>query len=547
VLLFHLGSAALFEPDEGRNAEKAREILVLNDWITPHENFHSVLDKPIFFYWLIALVYKLFGVSEWSARLPSALAALGCMGVIYSFVRRRWGPWEAWWSVLILLGSAGFFVLARVVIFDMALTFFLTLALCAFYEAAHADDLKQRRIFCMILYGALAVATLIKGLIGIVVPGMVVFFYLLFTKQWLLLRKIYLIPGAILFFVIVVPWYLRVDALNPGYLRYYLWDEHFGRFTGADFNRSQPWHYFIWVGMIGFFPWTLLVPFLVTQLNRQNFDDRNLFVLLWLALPFLFFSASNSKLPHYILPILPALSILTAVALLKLYQVSRSRVNFALTFMALAQYLMVIYFVLGSLWPAILPPPVRASVSKGAHFWWAYGIAITIFLIGLIGQLIHRSPLLRQLYLTHAIGVVLFLFFLAKVMVLAAPERSAKELAKIARPHLTAATQVVFYDTYQAGMAYYLRTDKPIWVVTHGNKKRTFLGNYYTMAGQTEPTTPWGKAMLDFDEFAENWKTTKQPLLVIVKEKNLRRFEKLVVNAPGKFATVGEHVLLLKP
>jgi hypothetical protein len=132
-------------------------------------------------------------------------------------------------------------------------------------------------------------------------------------------------------------------------------------------------------------------------------------------------------------------------------------------------------------------------------------------------------------------------------MVLAAPERSAKELAKIARPHLTAATQVVFYDTYQAGMAYYLRTDKPIWVVTHGNKKRTFLGNYYAMAGQTEPTTPWGKAMLDFDEFAENWKTTKQPLLVIVKEKNLRRFEKLVVNAPRKFATVGEHVLLLKP
>jgi 4-amino-4-deoxy-L-arabinose transferase-like glycosyltransferase len=77
VLLYKLGSIALFEPDEGRNAEKAREVLLLNDWITPHENFYPVLDKPIFFYWLIALFYQLFGVSEWTARLPSLLSALG--------------------------------------------------------------------------------------------------------------------------------------------------------------------------------------------------------------------------------------------------------------------------------------------------------------------------------------------------------------------------------------------------------------------------------------------------------------------------------------
>ncbi|HEX7233478.1 MAG TPA: glycosyltransferase family 39 protein, partial [Candidatus Binatia bacterium] len=90
VLLYQLGGAALFEPDEGRNAEKAREILLLNDWVTPHENFYPVLDKPIFFYWLIAFSYKLFGVSEWTARLPSLLSALGCVLLIYLFSRSHW-------------------------------------------------------------------------------------------------------------------------------------------------------------------------------------------------------------------------------------------------------------------------------------------------------------------------------------------------------------------------------------------------------------------------------------------------------------------------
>ena len=95
VLFANLGGADFFEPDEGRNAEKAREILLLNDWVTPHENFLPVLDKPIFFYWLVAFSYKIFGVAEWSARLPSAVFALGCLFLVYHFARRWWGSWAA--------------------------------------------------------------------------------------------------------------------------------------------------------------------------------------------------------------------------------------------------------------------------------------------------------------------------------------------------------------------------------------------------------------------------------------------------------------------
>ena len=133
VLFSHLGTAVLFEPDEGRNAEIAREILLLKDWVTPHYDFIPRLDKPISYFWLVALSFRLFGLSEWSARLPSALAAFACLSVTYALARAMFGRWAALWSVLVLLTSIEFFALSRIVILDMLLTFFFSLALCAFF------------------------------------------------------------------------------------------------------------------------------------------------------------------------------------------------------------------------------------------------------------------------------------------------------------------------------------------------------------------------------------------------------------------------------
>ena len=359
ALFCQLGAAALFEPDEGRNADKAREILVLNDWVTPHENFHPVLDKPIFFYWLIAIAYKCFGVSEWAARLPSALAALGSIALVYRFAQVYRGRWTALWSALILLTSVEFFVFSRIVIFDMTLTFFLTLALCAFYEAIHADETKRRRLWCLAMYVALGAATLIKGLIGIVIPGIVIFFYLLLSKQWAVVKRINLISGALLFFAIVLPWYIEAERRNPGYLHYYLWREHFGRFITNEFDRGEPWYYFIGVGFVGFLPWTLLLPLAAKVVWKsawtEQFDDKTLYLSLWIGLPFLFFSVSKSKLPHYILPIFPALAMLTATALVRLYQDTPAKLQFVLARTWWMLFLLSFFFLAGWFFPAILP------------------------------------------------------------------------------------------------------------------------------------------------------------------------------------------------
>jgi 4-amino-4-deoxy-L-arabinose transferase-like glycosyltransferase len=548
VLFFQVGAAALFEPDEGRNSEKAREILVLQDWLTPHENFHPVLDKPIFFYWLIALSFKLFGISEWAARLPSALAALGCVGLVYYFARAHWGRWQALWSALILLTSAEFFILARVVIFDMPLTFFLTLALGAFYDAGHSENIQRRRLMCLLLYSALGAATLIKGLIGIVVPGMVIFFYLLLGQQWSMLRRIYLFPGALLFLALVLPWYLEAGARNDGYLRYYFWDEHFGRFTGSDFDRSQPWYYFIIVGLVGFFPWTLLLPFLATGYRRKPLDDKTLFLVLWVALPFLFFSLSKSKLPHYILPIFPALAVLIAAPLVGLYGESANKAQRVLSLAWIGHGLVALYFIAGFIKPAILPRTIANGISAMTQQIWIYG-AVVIVTLTLLAywQSSRQPPRHAQLFVVQASSMIVFLAFVSQLMSATAPLRSARGLAEKAAALALPATQVVFYDTYLAGMAFYLRAEKPIWVVTYRKKKRTFLGNFYALGKREEPIGPRGKALLDFDEFRHQWQSVKQPLLIFVKEKNRARLEAEVGAAPKQIASVNDYVILFKP
>lgn len=548
ALFYRLGGAVLFEPDEGRNSEKAREILALHDWITPHENFHAVLDKPIFFYWLIAASFKFFGLSEWAARLPSVLAAFGCLVLIYRFVLARWGRWEAFWSVLILLTSAEFFILARVVIFDMSLTFFMTLAFWAFYEAAHTEPAKQRRIWCLVLYSALAIATLIKGLIGVVVPGMVFFFYLLLSNRWAVLRRIYLIPGVLLFFAIVLPWYLAADAHNDGYLRYYLWDEHFGRFTTTEFERGAPWYFFIVVALVGFFPWTLLLPVVLNDIRKAGIDDKTLYLILWATLPFLFFSASKSKLPHYILPLFPALAILTAAMLGRCCRDSVAKLRFAVSLTWWLQSITALYVALGALFPRLLGQHIRDIVVSMAPAVWIYAVLSTAVLIYFVAARQAGDPgRQRRLYLMQGFGLCFFLWFIVQMMIAVAPDRSAQDIASKARQRVTPSTQVVFYDTYLAGMAFYLRTEQPIWLITNGKKKRTFLGNYYAFGKRADPVTQWGQAMLDFDEFRARWKSAENPLLIIVKEKNLPRLEENVGEPLHRLAAAAEYLVVAKP
>jgi 4-amino-4-deoxy-L-arabinose transferase-like glycosyltransferase len=439
-----------------------------------------------------------------------------------------------------------FFLLARLVIVDMTLTLFLTLALGAFYLASHSDNLNQRRLLCSVLYLSLGAATLIKGLIGVALPGMVIVAYLLLSKRWSVLRRIYLAPGALLFLAIVLPWYLQIGARHEGYLHYFFWQEHFGRFTMDRFDRAAPWYYFILVGAIGLFPWTLLLPFLLSGLRRRAWDDQSLFLTCWAILPFVFFSISKAKLPHYILPIFPPLALLIGIQLVRLLDQSMHRAQQALSLVWIAYSLGVLYFVTGYWLPAVLPPAIVRGVTSMPGWLWVYGVMLLALPVILrLSKLAPPKP--ANIFILQALILAAYLIFTTQLMITVSSIRSAKPLAEAVRSLLNAESQVVIYDTYSAGLSFYLRSERPLWVVTQDKRKRNFLGNYYLLGGHSLPTTGWGKALFDFKEFAEQWRAARQPLLVLTKIKSRAQLEAQIGMATKVLASSGRYVWLTQP
>jgi 4-amino-4-deoxy-L-arabinose transferase-like glycosyltransferase len=543
MLLANLGSPALFDPDEGRNAEKAREILILNDWVTPHHNFLPTLDKPIFYYWLVALSLKFFGVNEAAARLPSVLSALGCILLVYLYARRRWGVGEALWSSLVLVTSLGFFVFARVVIFDMPLTFFLTLALLSFHAAAYAADSHSRRLHSLVMYAAIGVGTLIKGAVAVAIPGMIIVAYLALTRRWSLLLHLGVGRGALVFSAVVLPWYLWAEARNPGYLDYFLWQEHIARYLTPEFDRSRVWYYFMLVLLAGFFPWSLLLPSMVRDLWRKTNEDSCRFLALWALLPIVFFSLSSSQLPQYILPVFPALALIAGRFLAERRFDSTAVNLIILPVMFVAA--IVLYLFGGAIWPPLLARSVRTAAAENL-----LPIAVCgVFLFAILVIFFKRGSRWRSwwaIYVSTATGLALFFVMLGELTAEVSLERSSKPLARTVRPFITPGDQVVFYDTFLPGMAFYLDADQPIWIVQREGRER-IMGSNYLGESRPEPAAGHGQPVYSFREFAQQWKRPDLVLRVIVKEKNLQRMMRDVGAAPRVLAKYDEYLLVANP
>lgn len=548
VLFFaYLGGAALFEPDEARNAEKAREIHLLNDWVTPHENFVPVLDKPMFFYWLVAVSFKLFGVSEWAARLPSALAALGCLLLVFRFADRRWRRWVALWSTLILATSLEFFLLARLVIIEMSLTLFISLTLCAFYSAAHTENERTRKLECLAMYLALSAGTLSKGLVGLIIPGMVCFFYLLVSRRWFVLRRLYLLPGAIGFLALVVPWYLWAEARNPGYLRYYFWDEHFIRYLTDEFNRSKNWYYFSGVLALGFAPWTALLPFTVHRLWR-NRDDGNLFLALWVVLPMVFFSASYSQLPHYILPIFPALAVLTGRTIAALFQdgtIDGKRWFLYLPWAVTAAAILCI--ALRAFWPALFSGELQKKIPDGSFFVVFCGIVLILCHVVCITA--NAKGFWKDqpgMFNCSIASTMTFFFLLAVLFETGSFRRSANILAKNVVPAIPRESQLAAYNIYMTGLLFYLALDRPMWVVAERGKA-TSLGSPYVARFQPAPAPGYGKVFFTYEEFRKAWDSEERPIRLLLNVKMVSRFNDTVGVVTKELLRADGYVLATKP
>ncbi len=527
ALFVNLGAPALFEPDEGRNAEKAREILLLGDWITPHENFAVVLDKPIFYYWLVAASYKALGVSEGSARLPSALAAAGSVALVFFFAQRFFGYWEALWSALVLVTSLEFFLLARIVIFDMTLSFFITLALFSFFAALRQEGRWRRRSLLALMYVSLGAATLVKGPIGVVLPGMVGFAYLLIERKLSWLAKLELPYGMPLFLAVVTPWYYEVERANPGYLRYFLWEENFVRYFTPHFHRTQGWYYFILVIALGFLPWSPCMPLALRDGWRGRRDERWLFLFLWAVLPFIFFSFSSAKLPHYILPIFPPLALLAGASLQRQLRAPGARPAWPLALSCFFLSALPLCFLLAASFPELFPGAAQAAVADFPPGLAALAASAAIASIGL-GLCIWsgRCKTPTALFVGLSCALVLYLGLLGQAATRASIARSTREFVAKASPYMEPNAQWAIYDTSLETLPFYLQIERPMWIVWSGEKS-SVLGSFYLAEHGARPAPGFGPMLLTLEEFNRRWAhAPENHFRVVIKAKNLPRLER---------------------
>ncbi len=315
-LLSGLGALGLVGPDEPRYMSIARAMLQTGDWVTPRLYGQPWFEKPVLCYWAAAAAFRVFGVNEFAARLPAALAALLATAAMAWAALRSYGLDAAWLTMLMLpttLATIGF---ARAATPDMLFGAFLVAA-----SVSAAEMLSKTRsgLGARLTFGIfLGAATLAKGPAALVLAGGAVFLWALASGQWRAILVLINPLSTAIFLVVAVPWYALCAWRNPEFLRVFFVEHNFSRYLTTVFQHVQPFWFFGPIILAATIPWTiLLLPLAIAAMNRaraggQWKDSPALFFSAWAIFPVLFFSFSESKLPGYVLPAVPPLILLLA-------------------------------------------------------------------------------------------------------------------------------------------------------------------------------------------------------------------------------------------
>ncbi len=323
LFLFYTWAMPLIDPDEPRYASTARDMVLNNNWIVPYFNGVPRINKPPLFYWTIAVSYKIFGISELSARLPSALAAIGMVFVTYLLGKRIENRQKGFWAGVTLMASPLFFLISRFCITDMLLSFFICSSLYLFFveylESSNRgiggfQTHSYRRLF---LYFLLGMVFLVKGPVGILLFILITLCFLVWMRDLRYLRRLWYLSGFLLFLGIICAWGIPFWlSLGTEQISALLSQEMSGRFVSG-YAHPEPFYYYVPVFFIGFFPWSLfvLIPIVHVIKRRKGLPVEEkkqvYFFCSWLIMTLLFFSLSHSKLMTYVLPLSPSVALLT--------------------------------------------------------------------------------------------------------------------------------------------------------------------------------------------------------------------------------------------
>ena len=313
ALFFKLGTLPLLQPDEGRNAEVAREMKESGAWLTPSYNGIAYLDKPAFYFKAVALSLAAFGDNETAARLPSALFGLALLGLTFVFCRHVHGTRCATLAVLVVATMPLYVVFSRTIIFDIALALFVSGAIFAGYRAEECEGRSRRNWY---LVGALSagLATLVKGPVGFLIPGLVLFVFNRVEGRRGVWKRFFAPLNLVVFFGVTLPWFIGLSLQHPDFPHYGLIEESFHRFTTTSFRRTQPFYFYALIVAGLFLPWSVILPEagVAVWKNKKSMSSADRLCVVWSLVVIIFFSLSKSKLPGYILTVTVACGILVA-------------------------------------------------------------------------------------------------------------------------------------------------------------------------------------------------------------------------------------------
>ncbi len=510
-----LGHYPLIGTDEARYMEIPREMIERGDFITPTLNYVKYFEKPPLHYWCNVLAIKLFGETEFAGRFFGAL--WGVLGIlfVYHLGRKLFGRREGVLAALILGTSIGIIVQARINITDTTLTICMTACLGCFLLAIQENEQhKGRYYYLFYLFSALAV--LAKGLIGIVLPGGVIFFFVLITRRWRLLREMRLISGIVLFLLVSAPWFIIVSMRNPEFARFFFIHEHFERFLTKVHGRYQPPWYFIPILIGVMLPWSFFIPTAIARVwgeRKQAGADIRLFLFLWAAVIFTFFSLSDSKLVPYILPVYPAVALLLGTT-------CSAAIDRGLSFLKIPAFILsAVTIIMGVgciAYPHVVSDP---KITAGGGIIMG-GLLLGLGVIALINAARNKTmPLFAGLAI---MALLVGVFAPPTIYARMAKDRASRELALLVKEKADKNALVAVFE-YEQGLPFY--SHRRVIVVgdrneldfgsRQGDHSAWFIENdtfYRLWAGPTQIFT-----LINLRDLEAFEKTCKPPLILLGK------------------------------
>ncbi len=339
AFFWHLGSIGLIDETEPLFAEASRQMYVTGDWITPFFNGVTRFDKPALVYWCQAIAYSIFGVNEWAVRLPSAIAAMGVICLAFYTVHWHFARQDALEDIsrpprrYLTAGLAAaltalspqMIVWGRTGVSDMLLTGCIASSLlCFFLGYAQPEKRTVQTRWYLACYVLIAGGILTKGPVGIVLPGLIIGAFLLYLgKLREVMQEMHLLLGIVIILGLSLPWYVLVIWRNGwNYINSFFGYHNIERFTEVVNGHTAPWYFYFLVVLLGFAPYSVYLPVAMARLkfwqrkmwrSQERSQQLGLFAFFWFAVIFCFFTIAVTKLPSYVLPLMPAAAILVAL------------------------------------------------------------------------------------------------------------------------------------------------------------------------------------------------------------------------------------------